>query len=119
MVDKLKQEEGRMKGEVDKRMQEEGGMSEVVVVVDMELEWECELNVYMKDMESISSFMALTGASAGVLELENIRILKDIRNNVNRQINCENANIDKTVRSALGQLADINAIIEGGGMLGG
>jgi len=72
--------------------------------------------VYMKDMESISSFMALTGAAAGVLELENIRILKDIRNNVNRQINCENANIDKTVRSALGQLADINAIIEGGGM---
>lgn len=48
VVDKMRQEQGGMKREVDKRMmQEVGGMSVVVVVVDME----CELNVYMKDME--------------------------------------------------------------------
>ena len=42
--------------------------------------------------------------------MENIRILKNIRNNVNRQINCENANIDKTVRSAMAQVENIRLI---------
>ena len=70
--------------------------------------------VYMKDIDNISDFLALTGAHSGVLELENVRILKDIRNNVNRQINCENANIDKTVRSALQQINDIRALSDSG-----
>ena len=56
--------------------------------------------------------MTWTGAHAAVLELQNIRIMKDIRNTVNRQINCENANIDKTVRSAYAQTQDIQTIVQ-------
>ena len=45
-----------------------------------------------------------------MLELENIRIVKSIRNTVNRQVNWENANIDKTVRSAMAQIENIRVI---------
>ena len=65
---------------------------------------------YIKGIDDIITLLTHLGAHAAVLELENIRILKDIRNTVNRQINCENANIDKTVRSALVQLENIRLI---------
>ncbi len=65
---------------------------------------------YIKGVEDIITLLTLLGAHAAVLELENIRILKGIRNNVNRQINCESANIDKTVRSALAQAENIRLI---------
>ncbi len=65
---------------------------------------------YIKGIEDIITLLTLLGAHAAVLELENIRILKNIRNNVNRQINCENANIDKTVRSAMAQVENIRLI---------
>ncbi len=66
--------------------------------------------VYVKEAESIVKLLTITGAHACVLELENIRILKGIRNTVNRQVNCDNANIDKTVRSALTQIENIHII---------
>ena len=47
-----------------------------------------------------------------MLELENARMLKDIRNTVNRQINFENANIDKVVRSAMAQIENIQLIAQ-------
>ena len=59
---------------------------------------------YIKGIEDIITLLTLLGAHSAVLELENIR------NNVNRQINCENANIDKTVRSALAQVENIRLI---------
>ena len=65
---------------------------------------------YIKGIEDIITLLTHLGAHAAVLELENIRILKEIRNNVNRQINCESANIDKTVRSAMAQAENIRLI---------
>ena len=49
-------------------------------------------------------------AHVALMELENIRILKEMRNSVNRQVNCETANINKTVSAAVKQLADITYI---------
>ena len=46
------------------------------------------------------------------MELENIRILKEMRNSVNRQVNCETANINKTVSAAVKQTEDIRYIQE-------
>lgn len=68
--------------------------------------------VYIKDLEKIIQFFGLAGASGTVLELENIRIMKSIRNDINRQTNFDNANIDKTINAAQEQLASIRKIAE-------
>ena len=56
--------------------------------------------VYFKESEQIEDILTLMGAQDASLELMNIKILKDIRNNINRVTNCESANIDKTVAAA-------------------
>lgn len=66
--------------------------------------------VYLKEGEQISSFLALMEARKAVISLENIRILKDVRNNINRKVNCETANINKTVFAAIKQIEDIEFI---------
>ena len=53
--------------------------------------------VYIKDGEDIVSFLALIGASNAVIRFEEVRVLKDARNNINRIVNCETANITKTM----------------------
>ena len=60
--------------------------------------------VYIKEGEEISKFLAYIGAPKSVLKFEDIRVMKDIRNNVNRQVNCETANINKTVEAAVIQI---------------
>ena len=50
------------------------------------------------------------------MNLENVRILKEMRNSVNRKVNCETANISKTVNAAVKQLADIEYIRETAGL---
>ena len=52
--------------------------------------------------------MALIGANSSVLKFEEIRVYRDIRNSVNRKVNCETANLNKTVNAALKQIEDIN-----------
>ncbi len=66
--------------------------------------------VYMKEGEAISDFLNVVGAHKALMEFENIRILKDMRNSINRQVNCETANIKKTVSAASRQTADIHYI---------
>lgn len=66
--------------------------------------------VYLKESAQIITLLTLIGAHSSILELENIRILKEIRGNVNRQINCESANIDRTVRSGVEQAENIRLI---------
>ena len=63
--------------------------------------------IYTKDGDEISKFLALIGANNAVLEFEEIRVYRDIRNNVNRKVNCETANLNKTVNAALKQIKDI------------
>ena len=76
------------------------------------LERKSGFSAYLKDAQSISEVLTLTGAHSCMLELENARMVKDIRNTVNRQINFENANIDKVVRSAMAQIRNIQLIAE-------
>lgn len=70
--------------------------------------------VYLKDSESISDMLIILGATNAVLEFENIRVLKSMKEQVQRTVNCETHNISKTVSAAVRQLDDINVIIEGG-----
>ncbi len=66
--------------------------------------------LYLKDGEEISSLLALMGASKAVLKFEEIRVIKDTRNNVNRIVNCETANLNKTINAAVKQIEDIKKI---------
>lgn len=63
--------------------------------------------VYLKDSEHIVDALNVMEAHVALMELENIRILKDMRNNLNRRINCEAANIGKTVAASNRQTEDI------------
>lgn len=58
---------------------------------------------YYKDSEMISDILSFMEAYQSVLKLEDIRAMKDLKNNINRVINCETANIDKTVAAAMKQ----------------
>lgn len=66
--------------------------------------------VYLKDGDLISDFLILLEANVSVLNLENIRVVKDVRNTVNRQVNCETANLNKTVSASYQAIQDIEAI---------
>ena len=66
--------------------------------------------LYLKDGEEISKFLAFIGASSSVLKFEEIRVIRDMRNNVNRLVNCETANLNKTINAALKQIEDIEFI---------
>lgn len=68
--------------------------------------------VYTKDSTCITDFLAMIGAHSAVLKIENVKAYKELKNNVNRKINCEMANMDKTVNTALRQINAINKIIE-------
>jgi len=66
--------------------------------------------VYLKEADSISSLLGLFGAHKSVLQLENERAGREMRNLVNRQANCISANIDKSINTALKQLEAIETI---------
>ena len=66
--------------------------------------------VYLKEAEQIVDVLNVMEAHQALMKLENIRILKDMRNSVNRKVNCETANINKTVSAAVKQIEDIRYI---------
>lgn len=66
--------------------------------------------VYVKEGSQIVDMLNIMEAHVSLMELENIRIAKEIRNSVNRQVNCETANINKTVSAAVKQVEDITYI---------
>jgi len=66
--------------------------------------------VYVKEGAQIVDMLNIMGAHLALMELENIRILKEVRNSVNRNVNCETANINKTVNAATKQIKDIQYI---------
>ena len=71
-------------------------------------------SIYIKEAESISNILAFMGANNAVLKFEELRIVKDMKNNVNRIVNCETANINKTINAATFQIEAIKKIIESG-----
>ncbi|AET70848.1 conserved hypothetical protein [Desulfosporosinus orientis DSM 765] len=68
--------------------------------------------VYLKESEHIVDFLGFIGAHHALLEFENVRVLKDVRNQVNRLVNCETANLDKIVDAAVRQLENIQYIAD-------
>lgn len=66
--------------------------------------------VYIKEGSQIVDFLNVVEAHVALMEFENIRIVKEVRNSVNRQVNCETANISKTVTAAAKQIEDIKFI---------
>lgn len=67
--------------------------------------------LYIKESERIGDFLRLIGASRAVLDFENARIVKYIRNTVNRQVNCETANVNKTIEAAVRQSQLIERLV--------
>lgn len=66
--------------------------------------------VYLKEGNGITAFLSVIGAHNALMEFENVRIVKEMRNNVNRVVNCETANLNKVVRAAVEQIKSIRYI---------
>ena len=67
--------------------------------------------VYLKSGSDISAFLALVGAHQCALALENARVIKSVRNDVNRQVNAEMANQLKAADAAMGQIEAIRKVL--------
>lgn len=65
---------------------------------------------YLKGAEDIADFLTLIGATTNMLKFEDVRIVRDMRNSVNRLVNCETANMSKTIDAAARQLENIEYI---------
>ncbi len=66
--------------------------------------------IYLKEGDQIADLLGLIGANVSLLVWENVRVTKDVRNAVNRKVNCETANLSKTVSAALEQVRMIERI---------
>ena len=73
-----------------------------------------QLAIYIKEGEAISRFLALIGANKAVMRFEDIRIQKEMRGKVNRLVNCETANLNKTINASIEQIAAIKNLQETG-----
>ena len=71
-------------------------------------------SLYIKEGEEISKFLALIGATKAVMKFEEIRIRKEMRGKVNRIVNCETANLNKTINASIEQIAAIKKLKENG-----
>lgn len=60
--------------------------------------------IYLKDGDHISDLLGIMGAHNSLLKYEDVRVLKDMRNSVNRMVNCETANLNKTIDAAVRQI---------------
>lgn len=65
---------------------------------------------YLKGAEKIADFLTLIGATNSMLKFEDVRIVRDMRNSVNRLVNCETANLNKTIDAASKQIENIEFI---------
>ena len=97
-------EDSRMAADVRKLVQSMG-------VYLRQSERKGQLILYLKDAEQIVDFLRIVEASSALLELENVRIVKSMRNQVNRQVNCENANMDKTINASIRQVELIEQLL--------
>lgn len=70
--------------------------------------------LYIKEGEEISKILALIGANKAVMQFEDIRIQREMRGKVNRLVNCETANLNKTINASVEQIAAINKLKQNG-----
>lgn len=75
---------------------------------------ESSSSLYIKEAEEISKFLALVGASKSVLDFEEIRVIRDTKNRINRLVNCETYNLEKSVKAGVRQINAINHIKQKG-----
>jgi len=66
--------------------------------------------VYMKEAEKVTEFLSIVGAHNALFKFEDVRIVRDMRNSVNRIVNCETANLNKTIGAAFRQIENIKLI---------
>lgn len=71
---------------------------------------EDKIALYLKNIEDIITVLNIIGAHSTLLEVENLRVYREIKNQVNRKVNCETANLNKTVKAAQEQLEAIELI---------
>ena len=70
--------------------------------------------VYIKDGEEISMFLALLGANKSVIKFEEIRVQREMNNKINRIVNCETANLNKTINASIEQIEAIKKLKNNG-----
>lgn len=98
---------------VCRTMEQASQLQELMEFFDTEpkiVERKDRMVVYLKEGSQIVDMLNVMEASISLMNLENVRILKEMRNSVNRKVNCETANINKTVSAAVRQLEDIRKI---------
>lgn len=78
------------------------------------METKNKYSIYIKDGEEISKFLALIGANKAVMKFEDVRIQKEMKGKVNRLVNCETANLNKTINASIEQIAAIRKLQETG-----
>ena len=71
-----------------------------------------QYSIYIKDGEEISKFLALLGANKAVLKFEEIRVQREMNNKINRIVNCETANLNKTINASIEQIEAIKKLKE-------
>ncbi|MGM0845735.1 MAG: DNA-binding protein WhiA [Bacillota bacterium] len=71
---------------------------------------------YLKEAEKITEFLNVVGAHGALMRFEDVRIVRDMRNSVNRLVNCETANLNKTIGAALRQVENIRYIEQNAGL---
>lgn len=74
------------------------------------LEQENKYSIYLKDGEDISTLIALLGANSSVLKFEDVRVQKEMRGKVNRIVNCQTANLNKTLNASVEQIDAIRKL---------
>ena len=73
-----------------------------------------QYSIYIKDGEEISKFLALLGANKSVLKFEEIRVQREMNNKINRIVNCETANLNKTINASIEQVEAIRKLKQSG-----
>jgi len=69
-----------------------------------------EFSIYLKDGEEISRFFAFIGSNKGVIKFEEIRVQREMNNKINRLVNCEAANLNKTINASIEQIEAIKKL---------
>lgn len=88
-------------------------------LINMLKKWDINIksldnSIYIKDGEEISKFLAFIGANKSVLEFEEIRVQREMKNKVNRLVNCKTANLNKTLNASVEQINAIKKLKESG-----
>ena len=98
----------------EKNLNETGDILKKLGINSKNMKIKNKYSIYLKDGEEISKFLALIGANRAVMQFEDIRIQREMRGKVNRLVNCETANLNKTINASIEQIAAIRKLQETG-----